>query len=510
MSQIQLPLSSKRSTYLLLLGVTSCTLAAGLAVPIAVGERVVHPAAGAGNARLDLSQLDDAPTLDGDATTGEAGSTVPGAATGRAATPGVGTSARPATTGSTVAPVSAAPGTLTASDVGVTAETIKVGLLIPNSEAVGDPKAQESVQRQEFQVFLDEINERGGIHGRRVEAVVATYDVLDQEEGTRAACLALARDEKVFAAFNTTGFGPPGALCLTRAHGVPFLQGSGHPDEVYRESGLLYSSSFDSQTRNLRNMVWFLNQLGVLAGKKVGVLGSDWIGLRREQEEGIVQTLESLGYDPFVYWLSGDPASSQAQVPVAVQQMRQEDVEVVIFGADFVSGTSFVQQANSQLYSPRYAAADPWSWSTDFTVSGMPDSFAGAITITAMRTYDARVDVPEPAVDAACREVYERRSGNDLDRANDTNALYIGTMWACGVVQRFEQAALLAGPELTRAGLASAVTRLGTMPVPYSGGPGTFGPEKLDGANHYRPQEWHADCHCWVPLVGEFVPGHYS
>jgi hypothetical protein len=278
---------------------------------------------------------------------------------------------------------------------------------------------------------------------------------------------------------------------------------------VYTQAGGLYSSTFDSQTRNFRNMVWTLNQLGSIKGKKVGVLGSDWIGLRREQEEGIIQTLRSLGYDPFVYWLSGDPASAQAQIPIAVQQMQTNGVNYVIFGSDFISGTSFVQQADGQRYQPGYAAADPWGWSTDFTVSGMPAGFDGAITVTAMRTYDARVGVPEPAVDAACREVYERRSGNRIDRANDPNALYVGTMWACGVVQRFELAASRVGVDLTRAGLAQAMPGLGTMQVPYAGGPGTYGPGKLDGVDHYRPQRWQASCKCWVPLVAEFSKGRF-
>jgi hypothetical protein len=211
-----------------------------------------------------------------------------------------------------------------------------------------------------------------------------------------------------------------------------------------------------------------------------------------------------------VYWLSGDPASSAAQVPIAVQQMRNNGVELVILGADFISGNSFVQQADGQRYHPVYAAADPWGWSTDFVVSGMPASFQGAITVTAMRTYDARVDVPEPAADAACREVYERRTGTQLDRANDPNALYVGTMWACGVVQRFAAAANLAGPNLTRAGLAQAMTQLGTVAIPYAGGPGTFAPGKVDGADHYRPQQWQAGCKCWVPIVPDFVPGRYT
>ncbi len=516
MADLQLPFTTKRRTYAVLIGAVVAILVGGLTLPMVVGERAGSTELSSGVGDLDTSSFaGDGSGADADGSedletaTDGTGTTLPGGASSDGAgAAGAGGSVVPGGGGGGgTGP--GAPGALTASDVGVTPTSIKLGLLTPTSQDVGDPQAQSKIQTQEFQTFLDDINARGGILGRKLEIVVANYDLLDQGEGARAACLKLAEDEKVFAVFNTTGFGPPGALCLTREKGVPFLQGSGHPEELYGQANGLYSSSFDSQTRNFRNMVWSLNQLGALRGKKIGVLGTEWIGLRREQEEGIVHTLQSLGFDPFVYWLSGDPASSQSQIPIAVQQMKQNGVQLVILGADFLSGTSFAQQAEVQAYRPGYAAADPWGWSTDYVTANMPASFHGAITVTAMRTYDSRAGVAEPAVDAGCREIFEQRAGMKLDRANDPQALYVGTMLACGVVQRFERAATLAGPNLTRGGLAGAVPRLGTFAVPFSGGPGSYGPGKLDGADHYRPQSWHSDCKCWRPLVGQFTRGHY-
>ena len=510
MSELDLPMKTRSRTYAQLVGVVVAMLSVGLVIPIAVGER-------AEESTLATDALDD---LDlGAAGTGAPDSGVSSSTTSPGAVP-VGGSPTPesssGSTGSTgtesAGPSTTAPsasGELTASDVGVTEDTIKIGLLVPTSDTVGSTTDQRDVQVAEFEAFTEEINSRGGIHGRRIELVDATYDVLDQDSGTRASCLRLADDEKVFAAFNTTGYGPPGTLCLTREKGVPFLQGSGHPDEIYVQSNGLYSSTFDSQTRNFRNMVKILHDLGALRGKKVGVLGTEWLGLRREQEEGIVDTLRSLGYDPFVYWLSGDPVSSQTQVPIAVQQMRSRGVDAVLIGADFVSAQSFVQLGSSQGYRPFYGAADPWSYSTDQVVANMPASFDGAITTTAWRTYDHRAGVPEPAIDAECARIFEQSSGIAIDRAKDPNAIYTGTMLACGVVRRFEQAALAAGPNLTRAGLVEAIAGLGTVDIPYAGGPGTYGRGKLDGADFYRPQRWKASCKCWHPLVPEFNRGSF-
>ncbi len=501
---ISLPLTSRRSTFGLLVGVVATMLAAGLAIPIVVGEPTAQTTQSGGGSSLSIDAGAGGDSSDSTTTTTWAGvtdgdATASGRGTGVAGTGSLSTGGRPAPPGVK----------LTASDVGVTASTIKIGLLVPNSSTVGSTEDQQKVQEAEFYAYIDETNAQGGINGRKIETVTATYDILDQDSGARKACLQLTDDEKVFAVFNTTGFGPPGTMCLTREKQVPFLQGSGHPDEVYAQSNGLYSSTFDSQTRNYRNLVGTLERLGVLKGKKIGVLGTEWIGLRRETEEGVVQTLKSLGYDPFVYWLSGDPASSQSQIPIAVQQMKANGVQVQFMTVDFVSGLSFVQQADAQRYNPRYTGGDSWGWTTDYTTSNMPASFAGAISVTAMRLYDARVGVPEPAIDAACAKRFEEATGIKLDRANDPNALYAGSMFACGVVQRFVRAATAAGPNLTRRGLVDAIAAIGTVDVPFAGNPATYSRTKLDGTNQYRPQEWKANCKCWIPLVPQFTEGTY-
>lgn len=524
MNPIDLPIKSRSRTYAVLVGVVGVMLAAGLALPAIVGERPPEQALSTAT-ELDLDGMGEpAPeaATSGDSPTGgpgaeqSAGADDPGTSTlpvnqgpatdgDRAAQP----DASAAPEGPASPAPAAAPVANTASDVGVTADTIKIGLLVPTSSSIGSTSDQRAVQVAEFKAFTDDINERGGIHGRTIEVVDATYDVLDQDSGTRASCLKLADDERVFAAFNTTGYGPPGALCLTREKGVPFLQGSGHPEEIYAQANGLYSSTFDNQTRNFRNMVQILHDLGAIRNQKVGVLGTEWIGLRREQEEGIVHTLQKLGYDPYVYWLSGDPASSAAQVPIAVQQMRSNGVTAVMLGADFISGQSFVQEAAGQAYTPFYGAADPWSYSTDYVTANMPDSFEGSITTTAWRSYDHRAGQPEPAIDAECARKFEEDNDVDLDRTNDPDALYTGTLLACGVVQRFEKAARAVGPNLTRGALVEAIGNLGTIEIPFAGGPGTYRPDKLDGADYYRPQMWKASCKCWHPIVPDFSKGKH-
>lgn len=508
---VTIPLHERSRTYVSLVAVVAVLLLAGLMVPMLAGEREQTLAGGdLGELNVDAIDDQDGTGSDGGLTDGATTTTV--GAAGPVVTTPDGQSATPGSTATTPGgPTTTAAGPsepLTASDVGVTASTIKLGLLTPTASSAGSTTDQSAVQVAQVSAFLDEINDNGGIYGRQVELAVATYDILDQNAGARAGCLKLADDQKVFAVLNTTGYGPPGALCLTREKKVPFLQGTGHPEEVYAQAEGLYSSTFDNQTRHFRNMVSIMDNLDALQGK-IGVLGTEWLGLRREQEDGIVKTLRARGYDPFVYWLSGDPVSSQAQIPIALLQMRNAGVKTVLLGADFVSSQSFVQLGNTQSFRPRYGAADPWGYTSDFIVANFGPAFNDAISVTARRTYDARVGVGEPALDAQCRGTVEARTSLRLDRANDPQALYTGSMLACGIVRRFHQAALAAGPNLTRAGLVQAIGQMGTVDVPFAGGPATYTPNKLDGSNHYRAQRFDGSCKCWQPLTSAFAPGEY-
>lgn len=512
---IDIPVTTRSRTYAQLVGAVTVMLALGLALPAIVGERPPEQEL-VSDADLDLDALGGGDGGDASATTETTVATDGGVETGGPATdagggsavvPGGDAGAAGGPNDGGEAAATSVPNT--ASDIGVTPDTIKIGLLVPTSSEIGSTTDQRDIQVAEFLAAINVINERGGIHGRMIETVDATYDVLDQDSGTRASCLKLADDHQVFAAFNTTGYGPPGALCLTREKGVPFLQGSGHPEEIYGQANGLYSSTFDNQTRNFRNMVQILHDLGALKDHKVGVLGTEWIGLRREQEEGIVDTLKALGYKPFVYWLSGDPVSSQTQIPIAIQQMRANNVTAVMLGADFISAQSFASASAAQGYTPFYGAGDPWSYTTDAVVSGMPNSFDGSISTTAWRSYDHRAGVAEPAIDAQCAADFEKETGIALDRTKDPDALYVGTLLACGVVQRFEKAATAAGPNLTRAGLVQAIGNLGEIDAPFAAGTATYRPDKLDGADFYRPQIWKKGCKCWHPLVPEFTRGKH-
>ena len=115
-------------------------------------------------------------------------------------------------------------GPLTASDRGVTADTIKLGVIMPDLGGLSALGVEFGADDQEgkAQSAIDTINAAGGIFGRKIKPVFRYIDVIDQNK-MRQGCLELANDAEVFAAINIGGFYGSAIRCLTAETKTPFI-----------------------------------------------------------------------------------------------------------------------------------------------------------------------------------------------------------------------------------------------------------------------------------------------
>ena len=216
---------SIRGTYGLLVGVGAAVLAVGLLLPFVVADPIVD----------QVATATPLPSILGPEGSGTAG---PGAAVGAGAGgvaggPGVtlpGGAPAPGS-GATVPGVPGAGGATveeprTASDVGITADTITVGIPIPDVAAFGDVEGGASFggafgdPETQWRAFVDDLNAHGGVQGRRIEPVFRLYDAIDRD-GMRAACIYLTEEVQVFAVLG--GFYGDPILCVTEQHQTPLL-----------------------------------------------------------------------------------------------------------------------------------------------------------------------------------------------------------------------------------------------------------------------------------------------
>jgi hypothetical protein len=482
------PLRSRREIFMLLMGVTVGLLVASLLVPILFGDPVddSQPAA---TGALPVSAPEASPAVD-DAVTTTTG------ATGNATAQSPGASTAPTT------PLTIPQAQRTASDVGVTPDAIRVGIPIPDTGpvlAAGFKALTVEQTKQLWSVMIDEQNKRGGVLGRKLEPKFAVWDVTNPIPATRENCLYFAQEAKVFAVIDTISY-QPWIGCITKEHHIPFLSFAGSYDEFYA-TGLVHTLD-QGVTRGFRNQVLGLEQLGLLKGHVIGVMMDDCPGDEAAAAAGTFPTLAKLGYEAKhrASFSCSDNAQRAAQISVQVNQFKTAGVDTMLIAAQSFFGPLFSREADAQQYRPEYYVTDLGNNTAD-GLALYPASADGLIALSGLRRHEERAGHPEPAMDAACRDSYNRASGQSVGRGGDTSDQVIMT---CAVVRVFADAASRSGAQLTRSRFGGAFGQLGRFETPFMM-PANFGGNRLDGLESVHTLVWHADCSCFSP-VGDYRP----
>lgn len=509
----------------MLVGVAVGSLLTGLAIPLASDDDERQPvaASGPGVTLGPGSPLDPGPVAGADGSDDRAPSAGgrgggsgavtggPGSPSGPAAGSPTGTAGPGNEPGSPGGPGPA--GTArTATDQGVTADAIKLGFALLDIGSVGQfgvgvPGVEPAQQRRAAEAYIADINARGGINGRTVQGVYATFDVVNTADHATA-CRKLVQDQGAFAVIAAGGYEPPGSLCVTQQFGRPLISSSNtNPDELYADAGGLLTTIFPRGGRMVSNVAAEMARAGLAEGRRIGLVFDQ----RGDPTASTMNTMEAVltGLGATVAHkshLAGGPNEAAAQVPIEVQQMQSKNVDVVFLASATVSANQFVNQSESQLFQPDWVASDWHVLYSDTSTANMPPSFDGAYNFSTSRQGDWRTDgfdTPGPRIEA-CEKLYEDATGEDIEWGQNDHAL---TMAWCTQINIFELAAKAAGVNLTAASFSQAITTIGEVPTTiYSGG--VFAPGKTDLNDRYRTLRWSAVCRCFNP-TDRFRPGRF-
>lgn len=493
--------TSRSWVFSAVVGLAVGSMVTGLLVAFIEGE---EPASTAGSFGALPSDSQSAGDGDGPSA-GDAGTTSDAETGGvGGSTPGSSGGTRTGSSSSgTVTTVAGSGGQLAASDRGVTSTTIKVAFLLLDLGQAGrigvnTTGVDPNQQRAAYDAYIKEINDGGGINGRRIEPFYRIFDTTNPED-QRAACIAATEDAKAFAVIASPGFANAAVLCVTEEHQTPLIvTGQGLSREFYNRSRGRLTSLAMAGDRMMSNTAAEFDAKGVLDGRTIGIVSSDEKNFIDPVEGVLVPELRRLGHKVAdVARLSTWPRS-QGQIPPAVQRMRAAGVDTVLFVGSFLNATQWVQTADGQVWRPRYLVSEFGGMTSDFEVQAMPPSFDGALAMTSQRFAEWRSNVPEPAHDAACRETYEKTTKDSLPRnnGNESNAEYPVALYACGMVKVFAAAAQGAGANLTRSAYIDAMQRIGPMESGFYFG-GAFRGGKTDLSDQLRFNRFDIGCRCW-------------
>jgi ABC-type branched-subunit amino acid transport system substrate-binding protein len=504
-STVQLTSSSTTSSEL---GGTSGTGGSGLTQDAATSGSTTGLGTSAGGSTGSSTGL---------GSTGNVGSS---GSSGTSGTSGSSGSSGTSTTGST--PV---PSTRGANGLGVTDKTISIGFgYSDNGQAanstIGGGSLTTGDDLANAKAVIADINEHGGIAGRKVIGVFHAYDNTSAQPGTaqdQAACSAWIDDAKVIAVIggNLTDVLP---ACLKKA-GITFLKiGAlvGEDKEFLREYPNEFLLGTLTQDRYLADVVSTFQRQKYFTGwntvsgapankaATVAVMTYDATSFSRAVKNVLLPKLKGIGHpvQPFNVYTIHKPASQSdvggttAQIKNATLSMQQNGVTHVVFndGSGLLMGL-FATNARSQGYYPRFgitSGAGP---------QGIYDAgLVQARQLVGMSGNGWLPSIDLPAADGSkyataatkrCLKILKDRTGQTYD---STNAASIA-LGACDGLFAITQA-LKQAPALSPVGLIKGLESLGgSFDSPIL--PRFFlSPTQHDSAIQGYDQNWVPSCTC--------------
>lgn len=226
--------------------------------------------------------------------------------------------------------------------VGVTDDEIKIGVVMVDYEVIKDHiDFNRGDQQAVTQAIIDDINDKGGIAGRKIVPVYKSYISIGSK-GPLEACTMMTEDEKVFATVGLL-YDPSGAgqLCFTKSH-KSILITNELSEAIMKKAtpGLLLTPDALAE-RSTRTMLALADEQGLLEGKKFAVVAET--GTSSRIDDVIEPELRKLGVElgtSGTLEISGeDTTKAQAQLDSLIERWKGEDINAV-----FISGLSTVSK----------------------------------------------------------------------------------------------------------------------------------------------------------------------
>ena len=430
--------------------------------------------------------------------------------------------------GSSPSPVSLA----STSSRGVTAHRITVVFPVVSLTSLAGKEGfanddEFGEQTEAINLFVKQINDHGGINGRKINPVITTFDPTDETE-MRALCKTWTEGSPpVFAVLDGLGdWTGDDQLCVTQEGHTPFIgQWTTVTNWTNEGSPYLWWTGPD-QAAILQSVVnWGLSADLIGGTIKVGVIAGDRASDQVALNDYLLPDLLRAGVTPVVRTIDANPedtATTDAQAPLVIQQMRSAGVTSVVPLMPFNVFYPVLQAETAQKYFPKLLLSD-YEESIESALGLLPAPYAQALNgqegVTTQTLGGIDDDRPEsqggydPGV-RACWGVWHKAypqipPGNQTDFLEEQGPV-VG--W-CQVISLFATAARNAGPDLNRRTFVTAMSRITDFPgtnAPVL----SYGPDKRYGPTQYQVVRLHINspvssaCHlpknkipqftCWV------------
>ena len=356
---------------------------------------------------------------------------------------------------------------------GVTSSSIKLGIMMIDYSCIAQfVDEQRPDQQKDFQVFVDDINNKGGINGRTIDPVYKTYCPLNNT-GELQVCTQLTEDTHVFAVVGTF-YDPSGdaQLCFAQQHHTVVIADSLTQQLVDRApQGLLLTPDITSE-RRLRVIMALLGKTGTLNGKTVSVLSGtgDQGSVVNVVKPGLAKLGVKRGSDGVLSITGADTTAALAQLDAFIEHWKSDGTNALVMVGSDVSSKQFVEKIKAAIPNMLLVAdtTGVLTGAQDEQKAGMsPNPYEGIITAEGQTGLE-HTKTPHFAY---CRDIFEKATGQKVPMPNvviklpngKQNQIYGSVEDGCLFVNFFATIARRVGPNLTIANWANTVNNFGSV-----------------------------------------------
>ena len=366
--------------------------------------------------------------------------------------------------------------------------------------------AEYGEQTKAIQLFVKQINTSGGINGRRIKAIITSYDPTNESQ-MRSLCKTWTEGSPAaFAVLDGLGaWTGDNQLCVTQEGHTPFIgQWTTVTNWTNEGSPYLWWTGPD-QAAVLQAVVDWGLSADLLGGTHVvGVVAGDRASDQVALHQYLLPDLSAAGVTPVVKVIASNPsdsATTNSQAPLIVQQFRSAGVTSVIPLVAFNAFYPLLQAETSQQYFPRLLLSD-YESSIESSLGLLPapykealDGQEGVTTETLAGIDDDRPESEggyDPGV-RSCWVVWHKAypqipPGNLSDYIEEQGPVQ---GW-CQVIHLFAEAARNAGHDLTRRSFVTALSKITDFPGTNSPVL-SYGPDKRYGPTEYQVVRLHVN-----------------
>jgi ABC-type branched-subunit amino acid transport system substrate-binding protein len=306
---------------------------------------------------------------------------------------------------------------------GVSGTQVKVGVVLIDYNCIKDfVDSIRTQERQTYQVFVDNVNARGGVAGgKRIVPVYKTYCPLGSANALQA-CTSLTEDEKVFAVIGSF-YDPTGdaQACIAAQHHVPLISNTIGESTIRKAPGGLIVSPDITPERRLNVILSLLKKKpDILRGKKVSVVADSTAKPRVTSvvNPGLKALGVERGSDGLVTVTGSDTTAAQAQLDSFIERWKTEHVNALLLIGDDVSSKQFVEKIRRAIPGITLIAdtTGVLSGAQDEQKAGVkPNPYDGIITAEGQTGTEHQ----KTKHGAYCRGIWEKATGRTMPAPND-------------------------------------------------------------------------------------------